>query len=96
MERQDLIAADEICMHYQVEYSFIDELQDHGLIEINTVEETRGIPAERLSDLERFIRLHYEMDINLEGIEAINHLLKQIEDMQDQMRQLQNRLHIYE
>ena len=28
------------------------------------------------------MRLHHELDINLEGLEAINHLLNQIEGLQ--------------
>jgi hypothetical protein len=96
MEKQDLISADELCAYYEVEYSFIQELQDRGLIEITTAKETRCIPADRLPDLERFIRLRYEMDINLEGIEAINHLLQRVEEMQKQLNQLHNRLRFYE
>jgi hypothetical protein len=96
MEREDLIPADELCNHYQVAYSFITELQEHGLIRIETVSETSGIPAGQLSDLERFIRLHYDLDINLEGIEAIHHLLQRIQQMQDEMNSLRNRLGLYE
>jgi hypothetical protein len=96
MERQDLISADEICSHYQVEWSFIRELGEHDLIEINIVEQTEFIPAERLSDLERFIRLHHELEINLEGLEAVDHLLKQMEAMENRIRLLENKLQAYE
>jgi hypothetical protein len=96
MEREDLIPADALCSHYQVAYSFINDLQEHGLIRIETVSETRGIPAAQLGDLERFIRLHYDLDINLEGIEAIHHLLQRIAQMQDEMNSLRNRLGLYE
>lgn len=96
MEREDLIPADELCSHYQVEYSFITGLQEHGLIRMETISQTPGVPAGQLSDLERFIRLHYEMDINLEGIEAIHHLLHRVEEMQEQLNSLHNRLRLYE
>lgn len=96
MEKQDLISADEVCSHYHVEYAFINELRERGLIEVTTIQETHCIASERLSDLERFIRLHYDMDINLEGIEAISHLLHRVEDMQRQLNQLHNRLRLYE
>ncbi|HEX5555621.1 MAG TPA: chaperone modulator CbpM [Chitinophagaceae bacterium] len=96
MEKQDLISTDELCAQYQVEYSFIDGLQEHGLLKITTIKETRCVPTDSLADLERFIRLHYEMDINLEGIEAINHLLHRVEEMQHQLNQVHNRLRLYE
>lgn len=96
MERQDLISTDEICSHYHVELSFIRGLREHDLIEINTIETTEFVSAERLSDLERFIRLHNDLNINLEGLEAVDHLLKQMDELRNQMLQLQNRLRLYE
>lgn len=96
MEKKDLIPAEEICSHYHVEYSFINELQEHELIELNVMEKTTYFPAEHLDDLERFIRLHYDLDINMEGLEAVNHLLKQIHTMQHQIHTLENKLHLYE
>ncbi|MGH2642885.1 MAG: chaperone modulator CbpM [Chitinophagaceae bacterium] len=96
MEKKDLIPAAEICSHYQVEYSFINELNEHELIELNVMEETSYLSTDHLADLERFIRLHYDLDINIEGLEAVNHLLKQIHAMQNQIQTLENKLHLYE
>lgn len=96
MEKKDLIPAEEICSHYHVEYSFINELNEHELIELNMVEEAKYLSADHLEDLERFIRLHYDLDINMEGLEAVNHLLKQIHSMQHQIHTLENKLHLYE
>ncbi|MEI9957827.1 MAG: chaperone modulator CbpM [Ferruginibacter sp.] len=36
------------------------------------------------------------MDINVEGIEAISHLLQKVNDMQQKIMQLNNRLKLYE
>jgi hypothetical protein len=65
-------------------------------MEITTIEETEYIHVSRLQELERIVRLYYEMDINLEGIETIIHLLQQINSMQDEIISLRNRLRIYE
>ena len=48
------------------------------------------------SNLEKFIRLYYELDINLEGIETITHLLQRINSLQDEIIILKNRLRLYE
>jgi chaperone modulatory protein CbpM len=96
MQTEEMIAADEFCMHHQVELSFIHSLKDSGLIEISIVEEKVFLPVSQLSQLERLVRLYYEMDINLEGIETITHLLQCMNDMQQQIRQLSNRLSRYE
>jgi chaperone modulatory protein CbpM len=96
MPTEEMIAADEFCMYHKIELSFIHSLKDSGLIEISMVEEKIFLPVSQLSHLEKMVRLYYEMDINLEGIETITHLLQRMNDMQQQIRQLSNRLSRYE
>jgi len=71
-------------------------LQQSGLIEITTIKEAGFIEATQLRELEKYVRLYYELDINLEGIETINYLLQNINTMQDEIRSLRNRLRLYE
>lgn len=96
MLREELIAAQEFCSSNQVEISFVQSLSEAGLVEVTTVEGTIYINREQLPELEKLARFHYDMDINLEGIEAIYHLLEQIKTMQDEMQALKRRLRIYE
>ncbi len=96
METENLIPVQQIVTHHKIEISFINSLYDFGLIEITTIEETRYVLKEQMSEIEKMIRLHYELDINLEGVETISHLLKRVEIMQDEMTILKNRLLIYE
>src|SRR5450432_1057897 len=96
MQTPHLISADEFCIHHQVEYSFINSLQQYGLIEVKTIEESRFIDSEKLFELEKFVRLHYDLDINLEGIEAITYLLEKVESLQDELNALKNKLSLYE
>lgn len=96
MNRENLIPANEFCKQHHIEFSFIHLLHENGLIEISTVEETECIPVSRLPELEKMVRLHYELDINLEGIEAIRHLLRRVKSMQHEITVLKNRLRLYE
>lgn len=96
MANEHLIPADQFCNQHNVELSFISLLHENGLIEITTVEQTTFIPEERLPELEKLIRLHYDLDINLEGIEAITHLLQRMQHLQDELRVLRNKLRLYE
>ena len=96
MHTEDLIPAREICAHYQVEISFIRELSAHELLEVKTSGEETFLEAGRLKDLERLISLHYEMDINLEGIEVVERLVRQLEEARMRMRTLEDRLGLYE
>ena len=96
MQTENLIALNEFCVSHNIEFSFISSLQQTGLIEITTIEETGFIDASQLKQLEKFIRFYYELDINLEGIETITHLLQRINSMQDEIMALRNRLLLYE
>ena len=88
----NLIATTDICTYHEVEYTFISSLSEAGLVELKVVNHTTYIPESELQKLERMIRLHNELEINVAGIEAITHLLERVEQMQEEMRILRNRL----
>ena len=96
MPKQHFIAADTFCLNHQIDYHFIQLLRQSGLIKTLEESETLYIPEEQLPALERMVRLHFEMDINLEGIETINYLLQRMEAMQQEIVQLKNRIGFYE
>lgn len=96
MQTENLVAVNEFCINHNIEVSFVSALEQTGLIEIAFVEETAFIDTDQLRQLEKFIRLHYDLDINIEGIETITHLLRRIDDMQDEITSLRNRLRLYE
>ena len=96
MKTEYLIAITDFCSNHNVEISFITSLQRSGLIEITVVEENYFIEPDQLAQLEKFTRLFYEMDINVEGIETIAHLLQRMNDMHEELTTLRNRLRFYE
>jgi len=91
-----LIKAEVFCTHYHAEVGFIHTLHDSGLIELVIVDDTPFIQEDELHKLEKIVRMHYELHINVEGIETVINLLDKIEDMQQQMNILRNRLGLYE
>ena len=96
MQIKNLIAVNDFCVKHNIEVSFISSLQETGLIEIDLVEEKPYIDAEQLQQVEKFIRFYYDLDINIEGIETITHLLRRMNAMQDEIISLRNRLRLYE
>lgn len=96
MQNEEMVAASEFCIHHNIEVSFINSLKDYGMIETVLVDEKIFLPVSQLTRLEKFIRFHFEFDINLEGIETIAHLLERIEVMQNQIQHLTNLLKVYE
>lgn len=96
MQEESLIAVSEFCLINQIEFSFVNELNDFGLIEIVNINSDKFITTSQLPALEKIIRLHDEFGINIEGIETINHLLEKIDLLQSELTLLKNRLRFYE
>jgi chaperone modulatory protein CbpM len=96
METDELISAEKFCISYNVNLSFVESLLETGLVETVTIQETKYFHVPQLRDIERMIRLHDELDINTEGIEAIHMLLGRIGEMKQEINMLRNRLRFYE
>ena len=94
--QEDLVPVDIFCLHYNIELDFVNALQEFGLIEITIVEDTKFISLHQLNALEKFVRLHYEMGINLEGVDAVTHLLQRLNAMQGEITALKNKLRLYD
>ena len=90
MEQNELIPIKDFCIYHNIEYSFINSLENSGLISVTSVQQASFIHLDDMQKLEKFVRLHYDLDINIEGIETINHLLETIENMQREILELKN------
>ena len=94
--RENLITIQKFCTYYKVPESFIDSLYDYELIEVVTEKDSRYVSITQIKTIEKLMRLHFDLDINLEGIHAIYNLLNQVETLQEQVNILKNRLDFYE
>lgn len=83
------ISVDQFCVYYQVETTFVYSLREHGLIELMRSDQGDMIDFEQFADIEKYIRLHYDLEINMEGLEAITHLLNKVQQLQYELRRLQ-------
>ncbi|WP_118976841.1 chaperone modulator CbpM [Taibaiella koreensis] len=92
----ELITITEYCIHHRTEVSFIDELEQSGLIHIIQQDEERCIDYDQLDQLESYTRWYQDLDINVAGIETIHHLLQKIGALQQQVRTLEAGLSHYE
>ncbi|HTD39455.1 MAG TPA: chaperone modulator CbpM [Mucilaginibacter sp.] len=96
MTTATLISTRDFCTWHRVEYTFISSLREAGLVETTIIEQAEYIPETQLQRLEKMVRMHHDLDINIAGIEAITHLLDRLEAIQDEIRELKNKLNRYE
>lgn len=96
MTSEELIPAREFCTYHHVELSFLQNLHESGLIGMTIREGAVFLSAGELAVVEKFVRWHYELSINPEGIEALAHVLGQVERLLEENRTLRTRLRRYE
>ena len=95
METQKLIEVETFCKNNDIEISFVNSLEQNGLIEITKIEETKFFNFEQLMELDRYIRFYYELNINLEGFDTIKHLFRRVNEMCDKITYLQNKRYLF-
>ena len=96
MNSTNLIQIKQFCVYHEIEHTFITALNNYGLVEIIIQKEDEYLQPEQLPAIEKMIRLHYDLEINLEGIDAIYHLLNKIEVLQQNLTETQNKLRLFE
>lgn len=89
---QHTITVEDCCNKYDISISFVNELEEYGLMEFAQQEGQKQIDEEQLFLLEKFIRLHYDLHVNMEGLDIIHQLLQRIDTIQAEKNTLLSRL----
>ena len=93
--KENLIAITDLCLYEKIEINFVHALADFGLITTTVVKKMTFIDVNELPKLARYKHLHQDLEINLEGLHAIAHVLNQIDDLQTELLTLKNELNYY-
>ncbi len=78
------ISREELVRIYNIEITFFDSLEEAGLLQIETENEIKYLQYDELSTFEKFTNWHYDLEVNLAGLEVINHLLNKIEELRQE------------
>lgn len=90
--KTDWIIIEEYCRFHNISPEFINLLQEEGLIEPQTHNSIRYIPEEQLANLERFVHLHHDLEVNVPGIGIIHRMLQKMEQMEEEMGKMRNKI----
>ncbi len=96
MSKEKFVPLQKLCELYKVEMSFFSSLNEIGLIQITTIEESNYIHQDKITDIEKMIRMHRDLEINIEGIDIAFNLLQKIDELENELISIKNRLRIYE
>lgn len=96
MSTENFIPLNTLCLHYKVTLSFFYNLNENGLIEIQEIEKNQYIHQDSLHEIEKIIRMHQDLNVNIEGIDVVLNLLKKIDALKTELQSVRRRLTIYE
>ncbi len=87
----DRISREELVQLYNIEITFFDSLEESGLVKTETENNIKYLLYEELPAFERFTNWHYDLEVNIPGLEVIHQLLQQVEKLRDENRRLVGR-----
>lgn len=87
---KDRLSRSEIVSIYKIDLHFFDELTAAGLLQVEAENDDYYISTDHLSRIERFANLHYDLEINIPGIEVIDRLLNQLKILKLENNMLKN------
>ncbi|WP_028891854.1 chaperone modulator CbpM [Tenacibaculum sp. 47A_GOM-205m] len=96
MSDKELISVQKVIIHHNLDEHFIESIESFQLIEFVVKGSDRYLYTEQLPTLEKIIRLYYDLEVNMEGIDVINNMLDRMDHMHKTIQQLENKLKLYE
>jgi len=96
MNSEKLILLDNLCAHYNIEMAFFYNLSQMNRITIKTINKSLYVEENTLHEIEKMIRMHQELNVNTEGIDIVFNLLEKMDNLQNQLVSVKNRLRLYE
>lgn len=96
MNTENFIPINTLCQHYKVEIKFFHNLNENGLIDIQLVDDIQYIHKDSIYEIEKIVRMHKDLDVNIEGIDIVLNLLQKIDALQTELHKVRNRLLLYE
>ena len=86
----DRISREELVKIYNIEITFFDSLDESGLVKTETENNVKYLLYDELPTFERLTNWHYDLEVNLLGLEIIHNLLQKMEKLREDNRRLRS------
>ena len=94
MEHENFVLLAQFCKHHAIADSFVMSLNDHDIIELIEKEDDLYLHIDSIDKVEKIIRLHIDLSINIEGIDVILQLLDKIQNLEVELKSVKNNLRL--
>lgn len=96
MKTSTYIYIEDFCAHHNIEITLVHQLVEFEVLTLERANNQEIIAVKELPKLEKMVRLHQELEINPQGLQAISHLLEQVENLQRENIILRRKLNVFE
>ena len=69
---KERISIEEIIRLYNIEITFLNDLEGSGLIQTEIINDVRYLHYDQLTDFEKFASWYYDLEVNIPGLEIIH------------------------
>lgn len=83
------------CARGVVDNAFLMALRNEGVLRLIEIEEEYYIEEDLLTDVDMFCRWHYDLGVNIAGIDAMRHMLQKLLEMQNDINDLYSELRVF-
>ena len=94
MSNTNYILITKLCSVYEVEHSFFEELEEFGLIEMKQIEHQYCVEEDRISEIEKILRIRTELKLNTEGIDVVLNLFQKLDHLPEDLRVMKQQLEV--
>lgn len=86
------ISREDLVKIYNIEITFFDSLEESGLLKTEIQDDVKYLLYEELPAFERFANWHYDLEVNIPGIEMIHELISKLEKIKLENHRLLQKL----
>jgi hypothetical protein len=90
-----LIAVKTFCLQHNIPADFILELHQHEIIQLVIEKRNRFIPVKQLQELERIVRIYRDLQLDINGIQTVLHLVNRLQEKEAEITALRNQLNFF-
>lgn len=90
------ILVKQYCEYSNIEDDFILKLHEYGIVNFEDRDKELFLNENDIVEVERNFRLHRDLGINYEGLDALKQMLRRVSKMENEISRLENKLKLFQ
>ncbi len=95
MATKRYILVQQYCENTSIEDEFVYKLHEYGIVKFESREQALFLNEKDITEIERNFRLHRDLGINYEGLDALQQMMKRLQKMEKEIKLLNKKLSLF-